>query len=46
MTEKDYKHSINVENEEYSLYFATDDEQLFLNMRMFLGTNLKEWWIL
>ena len=39
------KHSINVENEEYDLYFATDDEQLFLHMRMFLGTQLKEWWI-
>jgi len=45
MTEKNYKHSINVENEEYNLYFATDDEQLFLHMRMFLGTQLKEWWI-
>ena len=45
MNEKHYAHSIDVENEDYTLYFATNNEELFKKMEMFVGTNCKEWWI-
>ena len=45
MDKRHYAHSIDVENDEYSLYFATNDEELFMKMQMFIGTNCREWWV-
>ena len=42
---KEYKHSINVENDELKLYFATDDEELFKKVTYCIGSKTKEWWI-
>lgn len=44
MAEKEYKHSIDVEEEDFKLYFATDDEEVFKNMEMFIGTKFAKWW--
>ena len=45
MTDKEYKHSIDVEDENFKLYFATNDEEIFKKMKMFMGTKFAQWWL-
>lgn len=46
MSGQSYNHVIDVENEEYTLYFGTDDEELFKKMQYFIGGNMREWWLI